>query len=287
MNCTLHRRVSFGDTSLVICSRLGYNVCQDWFQYMFNNHPLLGICCHHRFHPVTKRHRLIILLGSFSFGVAITNAIYLWFLGSGRDAEKQVFAVQLTTLGTAADATSLSVQSGVLTLLTVGSGSNALFDRFIWGMSACRCCRAGGRFEDRGCCRDVGYHVALLLVVATVALTSCIVVVRASMDEGQIAVPLVQNRTEAAVQDLLDFRGFVDEFDAADYSFLKGYALEFVVSLFVYYPILQTVFFSGILGCGSVPVLGGRPYSMKQEAKRQAKRQAEVQSVCPTEEDIA
>lgn len=50
------------------------------------------------------------------------------------------------------------------------------------------------------------------------------------------------------------------------FTFLVGYALELVVALFVFYFITSTVFFSGILGCGRLPVLGGRPYEIRKAA---------------------
>eukprot|EP00984_Skeletonema_dohrnii_P027860 scaffold17549_cov67-Skeletonema_dohrnii-CCMP3373.AAC.1 len=35
----------------------GNSVCADWLQYMLNNHPVIGICCHHRLHPLKTRQR--------------------------------------------------------------------------------------------------------------------------------------------------------------------------------------------------------------------------------------
>lgn len=239
----------------------GYNIAQDWMQYMLNNHPLLGVCCRHRLHPIKTRQRIIILLGSFAYGVAITNAIYLWFLGSGRDDKEEVFSVNMSLNNSSSQTVSLT--SGLIVLVTVGSGSHSMFDRFIWTLAACSCCRSGGVFESRGCLRDFGYYLVILLVTAVLALASCVVVIRASMEEGETTVPLFQNRTREDFADLLDF----DEFAMEDYSFLRGYALEFAVSLFVYYPLFETILFSGILGCCGVPILGGRPYAMKKEAK--------------------
>lgn len=258
----------------------GNNVRQDWVQYMLNNHPLFGIFCHHRLHPIKTRQRLIILLGSFAFGVAITNAIYLWFVGSGRDDQQEVFTLKLLSTDShneeRSDSPSYSVKSGVLVLLTVGSGSHALFDRFVWSLTACACCNAGGRFEN--CCfKNFGFYAVTLIVLAVLACASCVVVVRASMEEGDSTIPLLQNRTKEAWGDVLDFS--LHEIDVQDVSFLKGYALEFVTSLFLYYPLFETMFFSGILGCYRVPILGGRPYSMRQEAK-----QMQSESLaCPTE----
>ena len=266
----------------------GYSLRQDWFQYMFNNHPLFGIFCHHRLHPLKMRQRLIILLGSFSFGVMITNAIFLYFVGSGRDDKEQVFALDVSAMS-AQQSTSqtFSVTSGVLMLVTVGSGTHAIFDRFVWSLSACGCCRAGGRFENlflRGCCKSVGYYLVIFLVVAVVALATCIVVIRASVEEGvdHNTMPsfVFQNQTEVTEKENFNFNELINDFDAQDYSFLKGYALEFGVSLFIYYPIVETVLFSGIIGCGRIPIFGGRPFAMRQEAKMQS---IVVRHVCPTE----
>ncbi len=45
-----------------------------------------------------------------------------------------------------------------------------------------------------------------------------------------------------------------------DYSFLVRFGVELLLAWFVYFPIITTVFFSGILGCGGrIPLLGGRP----------------------------
>ena len=46
--------------------------------------------------------------------------------------------------------------------------------------------------------------------------------------------------------------------DDTKYAFLIGYLVELTIALFVYYPLTSTMFFSGILGCGRIPILGGR-----------------------------
>jgi len=207
--------------------------------------------------------------------VAITNVIYLWFLGTGRDDQEEVFALNLSANGQEEEqsySTSYAVTSGLLMLVTVGSGSHAIFDRFLWALSACGCCRSGGRFDNSGClggfCKTLAFSLAIILVVAVVALATCAVVVRATVEEGsQIKVPFFQNNLSENRTELNDI---LDEFDVTDYSFLRGYALEFVVSLLVYYPFIQTVLFSGILGCGCIPILGGRPLSMKKELPKQS-----------------
>jgi hypothetical protein len=38
--------------------------------------------------------------------------------------------------------------------------------------------------------------------------------------------------------------------------------VELVLALFVYYPLVGTILFSGVVVCGKIPVLGGRPYEV-------------------------
>lgn len=226
----------------------GYNLRQDYLQYMFNNHPLFGICFHHKLHPLKIRQRLIILLGSFAFGVAITNAIYLWFFyNPNASHDEQVFAINLST---GSDEQSKSqdyyLTSGLLVLVTIGSGSHAVFDRFVWSITACSCCQPGGRFESSSigaCVTKLGFYVTILITTIIVAMATCIVLTRASIDDEESSTPFIgiwnstSNSTiKEDVAQILDF----NDFTLNDYSFLKGYAVEFAVSLFIYYPLMET-----------------------------------------------
>lgn len=56
------------------------------------------------------------------------------------------------------------------------------------------------------------------------------------------------------------------------FTFLVGYAIELTVALFFFYFLTSTVFFSGILGCGRLPILGGRPYELWREEVRNKKQ---------------
>ena len=40
-----------------------YNYYQDLYQYITNNHPVFGICLHHKYHPVGMYVRIISLIG--------------------------------------------------------------------------------------------------------------------------------------------------------------------------------------------------------------------------------
>lgn len=215
--------------------------------------------------------RVIILLGSFACGIAITNILYLWFLTSGKDDEEEVFAMNFSVNND--DSKTYSVSRGLLTLLTVGSASHAVFDRFIWTLSACGICRAGGRFESHatnrnGCCSDLGKYLVILLVLGVVVVATLVVVIRATVEEGNGGddLPVFHNMT-INFSEILQLHK--EEFN--DWSFVKGYALEFVVSLFLYYPLFESVLFSGVLGCSTLPVLGGRPREIAKERKAQSR----------------
>ena len=246
----------------------GNSLCADWLQYMLNNHPIIGICCHHRLHPLKTRQRFIILLGSFAFGVGITNGCYLWFISTGRDSKQEIFSIDLNT----PESAHYSVTAGLVLLVTVGSGLHTVFDRFVWSVSACRCCRAGGRFESdsvnsprTGRCQDLGSYLVVFFVVLVMAGATFIVIVRAKMDdEGTSSIPYIQDNNTT----LTDIVDSVKDFELDDFSFMKAYCIEFAVSLLLYYPFFDTVLFSGVLGCYRLPMLGGRPYEVRKEQKK-------------------
>ena len=167
----------------------------------------------------------------------------------------------------------VSLTHGALTLVTVGSLSHAVFDRFVWVLAVC-CARhrherrnrpGGGGGRGRRSCPDVGGHLAVFVVVASVAAATCVAMVRVSVDGGGAPVPFANgaNPTGAEVAQTLDVS---DNFNLDDWSFLRGYAIEFAVSLFAYYPLIETLLFSGVLGCGGlIPMLGGRPGEVRRE----------------------
>ncbi|KAL7482931.1 hypothetical protein ACHAW6_013074 [Cyclotella cf. meneghiniana] len=247
----------------------GNDFAQDWKQYVLNNHPVLGVCFHHRLHPLKTGQRMIMLLGSFAFGIAITNAIYFWFLTSGRDSTEEVFALSFSIESDKGTPTQkISFSYGLIALLTVGSGSHALFDRFVWSLSACKICRPGGRFESRTRCHpDFGKYVVIVIVVLVVCGASMVVVVRALMDKGNSNI------------DIFHDNSMYSNVEARDFRFLIGYLVEFAVSLFVMNPLIEFTLFSGVLGCCSLPVLGGRSREVALERKadkEQQKKQIEA-----------
>ncbi len=60
------------------------------------------------------------------------------------------------------------------------------------------------------------------------------------------------------------------------WALLPG-GVHVVLELFVYYPLVVTVLFSGVLGCGEFPLSGGRPLEMKRERQCElSKRQPKI-----------
>ena len=102
----------------------------------------------------------------------------------------------------------------------------------------------------------------VLLVVAIVATATGVALVRVSVEDGEFIAD-GKSPTGQEVKQALDF----DHFRWSDYAFLRAYGIEFTVSLFIYYPVIETILFSGLLGCwsGKVPILGGRPGQIERE----------------------
>ena len=69
----------------------------------------------------------------------------------------------------------------------------------------------------------------------------------------------------------VSFKPLEVEYNPDSLQFLYAYFVEMLLSLFLYSPIIQLIFFSGVLGCGRLPVLGGRPRSIRLEKRQQEK----------------
>ena len=228
----------------------GNSCCQDLGMYMRNNHLVFGMCCYHRLHPVRLKHRLVILLGSLSFGLCATNAVFLYYLWGG-DANHDDSAFTLSLGGevveTVASTTlTVDISHGMALLWTVGAASHSLFDLILWHMVTC------GNMKHKYC-RAAGWSMAVAIVMVVVAFTTFVVVVRA------------YESVEEEEDDGINIETFGNE---ADFQYLYGYVVELIISLFVFTPIAQIILFSGILGCCSLPVLGGRSYEMRKSKRR-------------------
>jgi hypothetical protein len=257
----------------------GNTWCQDWVQYQKNTHPVFGLCMYHRFHPIRLPQRVIILVGSIAFGFAITNCVYLGFLQDGNAGSAVTYAydksgelAQLTS-----KYTNVQLETSMIFLLTVGSFLHSAFDMSIWYLMACFCFRPGGYCQKKGggwsrssaLCQTFGIYAAVLVVIVAVVSATFVAVVRLTQDE-EIMSEKSASFTEELVGEQL---GDDSSGPPSKMAFLVGYVLELFVAFFVFYFFTSTVFFSGILGCGRIPVLGGRPYELRKEKMKKMKRE--------------
>jgi hypothetical protein len=238
----------------------GNSYCDDWLQYFQNNHPVISLFCHHRLHPIGFKIRLLQLFGSIVFGLTVTNIMWLWFHFNNIDEEDPAITISLGGADDTADTTTDNVQAhstssfeitqGMILLWTVGGGLHAIYDNTIWYVSACVCCLSSKRFDKIQCCGTycILFVVMLLTGIATLAI-------------------LLRSSAETAEENHEEYVGIQIQ-DASAYQFLITYATELVLSLFIYYPIVGTILFSGLLGCGKVPILGGRPYEVLVEQRK-------------------
>lgn len=259
------------------------SACQDWTQYFANNHPLLSICFQHRLHPIGCAMRAIGLLGSVAVGLVITNIVWLIFF-YGKD-ETPIFTVsaagfrlqnstEVILLDEKSDVSSytkIEVNEGMIILWTVGGALHAIFDNTIWYATSCACLLSDSkrkRYEAMRKCRKMTNAIIIVLVVLVSAIATLVVVIRATLRPNTQLSPeaLKSVGLNPNDQEILDLKR-VD--DGASYEFLVAYAVELGVAWFVYYPLFETIFFTGILSCkGRIPCLGGRPREVALEQQR-------------------
>ena len=169
-------------------------------------------------------------------------------------------------------ASTLSITKGMLLLWTVGGGLHAFYDCSVWYASACVCCIAGNRCESWGVMRWMGNYCIGFMVVLIAAVASFAVVLRAALVSHE-EIDASDMGSVGLVDDVVDIGdGIVD--DLGVYEFLVGYAVEFSLALFVYYPLFMTIMFTGALnwvGCGRIAWLGGRPYEMEAIQRKSAR----------------
>jgi hypothetical protein len=229
------------------------------YEYLKNNHPLFGICFHHPLHPVSRSLSFAAFLGSMVFGLAITNIVYLAFVLEEKDFDESYYAATISGEGVTGNenfdslVTEVNVTSGMIALWTVGAALHALYDNMIWSVAACACCRPGGRLEKLAKYRKYMPYVVMFVVVGTVALATMAVLIVAAGD------------SVAKDQKISTELKIGSNANAESYRSLLAYSVEVLVSLFVWYPIITILLFSGVLSCGGrVPFLGSRPQEMRE-----------------------
>ena len=256
---------------------------QDWMQYMTNNHPVLGIVWHHRYHPVKRLVRIASLIGSMLFGLALTNIIYLAFVFSDTDYDKAYISVDPTATASSGNAVvdtavpALSVTNGNIALWTIGAALHAAYDNLIWSLAACSCCESGVVTERTlARYRSLSVFLVMFSVVVVTALATFAVALRAALssdDAPQLVVDEGSDNENAVVTKdaTLAAEGATEQLfqvdGANDLEFIIAYLIELVLNYFIYYPLIGTLLFSGILTGGRWGVLGGRPYELKVRAE--------------------
>jgi hypothetical protein len=157
-----------------------------------------------------------------------------------------------------------NVTVGALALLLFSGPLHVIFDLSIYFVQACPPCRVGGFFDNylpaahQRCWLWIGAHVAFFITIAALSLAINVMFIRASIADG-----------DGNDQDITT--------TPEHYSFLLLYLLEIFVSNFVAFPIGTFTVFSGVLGCGRIPGLGGRPYQVRKH-QRMLERQAKLEA---------
>lgn len=221
---------------------------QDWNMWMSNNHIIFGICLHHRLHPVETWERLLMLLSSVSFGLVATGAVY------------QLYEMYPESLNAAlVQIRGTPVTSSMVVLWTAGGLLHGVFDTAVWHIMACACCHPGGRFGDHKQSRrfkDCGSYLLIPVIVGLLGLAAYLVLQQAASG----GTDNNDDDDDSATDDEVDFN---DIQGPESFRFLTKYCVELFMAWFVYFPVVGTLLFSGVLGCnGRLPFLGGRPRDM-------------------------
>jgi hypothetical protein len=223
------------------------------------------------------------------FGLAVTCIVYLAFVFTDTDfdtAYVEIRATNATLTGNEQvddNVAVLSVTNGNIALWTVGAALHGFYDNTIWALAACTCCMEenGSGMTEKKMKRyqSLGTFLVLLSVVVATALATFAVALRAALDSSNDATGPTRIESDGQVHILQ-----VDS--AHDFEFIIAYCVELGLSYFVWYPLLGTVLFSGILGCGMCPILGGRPYEIMEEEKRNQKQESENGSATRDDDDV-
>ncbi len=214
---------------------------------------------------------MVILFGSIAIGLTISNLTYLYFIHNDYGANEVLFSLN-SGHSKYTGIPEITVTKVMITLWTLGSFLHTVFDLGLWHMKACTLCRYGGLVDEK--LARMGRLVGLFIVMVVMGVGGYAVLLRATLDykgEGSVSEEVEESIKNNEIYD-------VDVEDKRSFRFLLGYLVEFVLALFVYYPIAVTILFSGVLGCkGRIPVLGGRPREMKKEQiYLQKKRESKI-----------
>lgn len=247
------------------------NSClQDWLQYFANNHPLFGICFHDRDHPLGSVMRAMCFFASIVFGLAITNAFWLW-ARNDEDNSTLLYTVETSAVRggnltgyivDVNDENNVEVTKDILLLWTLGGLVHGLFDNLIWTLSICACCNPGGRCEILSRYKKFGVGLLTFFILIIVAMTSLSVLLRTVLEEEE-DTDVTELRTAGAFDDEVELSVASKE----NYEFLMSYFVELALEFFFYFPLIGSVMFSGILEFLGLPQFKGRKYELALEEK--------------------
>lgn len=204
------------------------------------------------------------LLGSISIGLIATNIAFLWDASNFIDMDDSLVSIGINDI---------VVTKGMIFLWTFGAILHSVYDLVVWNVMACACCHPGGRWGNERYSRrvkDCGSIVMIPVVLMLMGIAAVAVMRRASGEEAyNVTSDGSDGETENPWKDSLVWNGVGG---AQSFSFLSKYAIELSLTWFVYFPLVGTIMFSGILGCGGrLPVLGGRPRDIRLYEESMAK----------------
>jgi hypothetical protein len=189
----------------------GNNWCQDWIQWMKNNHPLLGLCCRNRLNPVGVGPRLVILISSISFGLIATNLVYL-FYRTHPEANDQLVNIEV-------HGGKFEVTYETIMLLTLGGLLHSLADLGMWHLTACACC-------INTCFAKAGPYVAICISAVLCAASTLAVLWRATYE---IRVIEESTANDIAGEENINW---MDMKNVESFQFLASYFLELAFGKF-------------------------------------------------------
>jgi hypothetical protein len=151
------------------------------------------------------------------------------------------------------------------------------YDNTIWSLAAAigsasdsnAATESTGSERIRKFKRTLKAFLIILSVVIAIALATFAAALRAALDSQDVTVTeLKTNGLNGETKEILSTT--ID--GSSDMEFLIAYIIELAMTFFVWYPLIGTVLFSGILGCGKYPIIGGRPYDLMLEQQPEKER---------------
>ena len=166
---------------------------------------------------------------------------------------------------------------------TEGSALHSMFDYSLWHLIACEHTKR----------REVlGWFTAVSVVMIVVCVTLTVIVFTASdpaetyqsfmiefVDDEDISSSNSTDTDESIELSYtflnqtfgISFKPLEVDYNPDSLQFVYAYFVEMLLSLWFYSPMIMFMFFSGVMGCGRLPVFGGRPRSIMLEKRQQAK----------------